>query len=107
VPSRISQITQLLLDSGLDPDKVSDFTFRIGRGCGHCRGTGYKGRKALAEILKLNDTLRELIISRAPVSQLKEAARKAGMRSLRDIAISTVRSGQTTLQEINRVTFVS
>lgn len=98
---------QLMLDSGLDPDKVSDFTFRLGRGCGHCRGTGYKGRKALAEILKLNDTLRELIISRAPVSQLKEAARKAGMRSLRDIAISTVRSGQTTLQEINRVTFVS
>ena len=98
---------QLLLDSGLDPDRVSDFTFRIGRGCGHCRGTGYKGRKALAEILKLNDTLRELIISRAPVSQLKEAARKAGMRSLRDIAISTVRQGQTTLQEINRVTFVS
>ncbi|MGL5987013.1 MAG: GspE/PulE family protein, partial [Burkholderiales bacterium] len=98
---------QLMLDSGLDPDRVGDFTFRIGRGCGHCRGTGYKGRKALAEILKLNDTLRELIISRAPVSQLKEAARKAGMRSLRDIAISTVRSGQTTLQEINRVTFVS
>ena len=98
---------QLIIDSGLDPDKVGEFHFRLGRGCGYCRGTGYKGRKALAEILRFNDTLREMVISRAPVSQLKDAARKAGMRSLRDVAVLAVRNGQTTLQEINRVTFVS
>ena len=98
---------QLIIDSGLDPDRVGEFHFRLGRGCGYCRGTGYKGRKALAEILRFNDTLREMVISRAPVSQLKDAARKAGMRSLRDVAVLAVRNGQTTLQEINRVTFVS
>jgi general secretion pathway protein E len=55
----------------------------------------------------LNDELRELITSRAPVRQLKEAARRNGTRFLRDAAFEAVRRGDTTLQEINRVTFVS
>ncbi len=44
--------------------RCSDFRFRIGRGCGQCRGTGYRGRKAIAEIMVLNDELRELIVAR-------------------------------------------
>jgi general secretion pathway protein E len=79
----------------------------VGRGCRECRGSGYKGRKAIAELMVLNDELRELITARASVRQLREAAKTAGTRLLREAALDAVRKGQTTLQEINRVTFVS
>ncbi len=97
---------ELLELSGLHLTDTSTYRFAQGRGCGQCRGSGYKGRRAIAEVLRLNDELRELIISRAPVTQLKAAARKHGMRNLRDAAVALVKTGDTTLQEINRVTFV-
>ena len=96
----------LLKDSGLDAGNVRDFNFVSGQGCGYCRGTGYKGRKVIAEILVLTDGLREMITSRQPVRTIKEAARANGTLFLRDAAIDAVRRGETTLQEINRVTFV-
>ncbi|HJV09929.1 MAG TPA: type II/IV secretion system protein, partial [Burkholderiales bacterium] len=83
------------------------WNFVIGKGCRECRGAGYKGRKAIAELLVLNDEVRELITSRAPLRELKDAARRGGTRFLRDAAFEAVRNGETTLQEINRVTFVS
>jgi len=98
---------QLIIDSGLGTDEVRDFTFRSGRGCGHCRGTGFKGRKAIGEILRLNDEIRELIVAREPLRRIREAAVKAGTRFLREGAIDLVRNGESTLQEINRVTFVA
>ncbi|HEY6864938.1 MAG TPA: ATPase, T2SS/T4P/T4SS family, partial [Burkholderiales bacterium] len=96
----------LLKESGLTPAEAASFRFRVGRGCRECRGSGYKGRKAIAELMVLNDELRELITARAPVRQLKEAARANGTRCLREAAFEAVRNGETTLQEINRVTFV-
>ncbi len=99
--------TELLAESRLEATDISQWNFRIGKGCRECRGAGYKGRKAIAELMILNDELRELITSRAPVRQLKEAALRAGTRFLRDAAFDAVRSGETTLAEINRVTFVS
>jgi len=77
------------------------------RGCGDCRGTGFKGRKAIGELLVLNDELRELIVARAPARKLKDAARAAGTVPLRDAAMALVQAGETTLEEINRVTFVA
>jgi general secretion pathway protein E len=79
----------------------------MGKGCANCRGTGFRGRKAIGELLVMNDELRELIIARAPARKLKEAARAAGTIPLRDAAIALVESGETRLEEINRVTFVS
>jgi general secretion pathway protein E len=96
----------LLTESGLTAEQASSFRFRTGRGCRECRGSGFKGRKALAELLILNDEIRELITGRAPVRKLKDAARSSGTRFLRDAALEAVRKGETTLQEINRVTFV-
>jgi general secretion pathway protein E len=98
---------ELLAESGLDEAQTKGWSFRIGKGCRECRGAGYKGRKAIAELMILNDELRELITARAPVRQIKEAAVKAGTRFLREAAFEAVRKGETTLQEINRVTFVS
>jgi len=98
---------ELLTESGLEPVDVSSWKFMAGRGCRECRGAGYKGRKAIAELMILNDELRELITGRAPVRQLKEAAVRHGTRLLREAALDAVRQGETTLQEINRVTFVN
>jgi general secretion pathway protein E len=97
----------VLRESGLDPATARDFRFRVGRGCRECRGAGYKGRKAIAELLILNDEIRELITQRAPVRRIKDAAHANGTRFLRESAFEAVRLGETTLQEINRVTFVA
>ncbi len=96
---------QLLADSGLEQE-AAHYHFMAGQGCGTCRGTGFKGRKAIAEFLVLNDELREMIVSNAPIRQIKEASRKGGTRFLREAALELVRTGETTLEEINRVTFV-
>ena len=78
-----------------------------GRGCSQCRGSGFKGRKAIGELLVLNDELRELIIARAPARKLKEVARAAGTTPLREAAMRLVNNGETSIEEINRVTFVA
>lgn len=98
---------QLLAASRLIPENTKDYRFRRGRGCGHCRGSGYRGRKAVAELLALDDELREMIIAREPLRKLKEAGRARGMKNLREAALATVAQGKTTLEEINRVTFVA
>jgi hypothetical protein len=73
-------------------------------GCTHCRGTGYRGRRAVAELLRLDDELRDLIAARAPMSRIKQRARERGMRPLRDAALDAVREGWTTIEEVERVT---
>jgi general secretion pathway protein E len=96
----------LLADSGLTAGAVRGYTFRKGAGCGQCRGTGYRGRKAIAELLLLNDELREMIVERAPIRRLKETAARQGLTSLRLAALALVARGETDLTEVNRVTFI-
>jgi general secretion pathway protein E len=98
---------ELLAESGIAPEEAGAYGFRAGRGCRSCRGSGYHGRTAIAELLVLTDEIRELITGREPVRRVKEAARRNGMRSLRETALDLVRNGRTTLEEINRVTFVA
>ena len=95
----------LLVESGILD--AADYRFRAGKGCGQCRGTGYRGRKAVAEMLILNDEIRELILAREPLRRIKDAARRNGTRSLRDAGLALVASGETSLEELNRVTFVA
>jgi len=89
--------------AGLDQQQILGWKFRQGKGCGHCRGTGYRGRRAAAEVLVLNDHLRELIAERATASRLKEAAAEAGLVPLRDTVMGWVARGETTLAEVERV----
>jgi general secretion pathway protein E len=97
-----------LEEAGLTKEQAAkNFDFRSGRGCGQCRGTGYKGRSAIAEIMVLTDELREMIVSRAPIRALKDTARRNGTRFLRDAAVALVADGRTSLEEINRVTFAT
>ena len=85
--------------------RLTGLTLRAGRGCGACRGSGYKGRRAVAEILVLDDELRDLIAQRASLADVKAAARRRGLRSIRAAAVELVALGQTTLAELDRVTF--
>jgi general secretion pathway protein E len=95
---------QLLAHSGVTSEWSLKATFKRGLGCAHCRGTGYKGRKAIAETLPMTDLLREQLVQRAPLSQIRQSARAGGFTSLRDAALALALKGETTLEEINRVT---
>lgn len=94
----------LIAKSGLTLEQASSFNFKRGKGCVQCHDSGYKGRKAIAELLCFNDEIRDLIMTREPVRKIKEAARKNGTTSMREAALDLVKRGETTLQEANRVT---
>jgi len=94
----------LLERSGIPPAAAVGANLRSGPGCTHCRGTGYKGRRAIAETLAMSDRLRDLLGSRAPISQIKAEARASGFIGLRQAAVQAALSGETTLEEINRAT---
>jgi general secretion pathway protein E len=90
--------------SGLLLPAVAGWNFRTGRGCAQCRGTGYKGRVAIGELMILTDELREAIVLRAPARRLKELAQQGGSKLIRAAALDLVQRGVTTLMEANRVT---
>jgi general secretion pathway protein E len=98
---------ELLAESHLDSLGIDEFHFVEGVGCGRCRGTGFKGRLAIAELVLLDDEIRQHLVEKEPIIRIKERARAKGLRFLRDSAVDLVRTGRTSLQEINRVTFVS
>ncbi len=92
--------------SGLLPEIRNEQTFLMSVGCDACNHTGYRGRTAIHELLDMSDTIRDLILARRPGSEIRRQAQKEGLSSLRAAALKKVFSGQTTLHEINRVTFV-
>ena len=95
-----------LTESGMRQEDVKDQTFYRNVGCDACNHTGYRGRTAIHELLDMSDTVREMIIARRPGSEIRRQAEKEGLSSLRASAVKKVFAGQTTLHEINRVTFV-
>jgi type IV pilus assembly protein PilB len=92
--------------SGLDQKAWSGIDFYEGEGCIECSGTGFRGRTAIHELLDLSDRVREMILDKRPSSEIRKAAREEGMQFLRESAIAKVKSGTTTLKEINKVTFI-
>ena len=96
----------VLLENKIPVEEAAKATFFEGRGCLDCNGTGFRGRMAISELLDLSDRVRELIVSRRPSSEIKNAARDEGMITLRESAVRQLLAGHTTLKEINKVTFV-
>jgi type IV pilus assembly protein PilB len=92
-------------ESGLDYAAVKDRPFYQGKGCTECNGLGYRGRRAITEFLDLTDQIKEMILDRKPPSEIRKAAIAEGMTSLRESALDKVFRGETTLREVNRVTF--
>jgi type IV pilus assembly protein PilB len=104
--SVVQYTPDVLEASGLDPEQWSKVSFYEGQGCIECAGTGFRGRTAIHELLDLSDRIREMILARKPTSEIRRAAREEGMRFLRESALDKVRTGMTTLKEINKVTFI-
>src|SRR5690349_9548500 len=82
-------------------EKIEGFR---GAGCEHCSGAGYQGRVGIFELMELDDELRQRIMANEDASQITEAARRHGMRSLREDGWMKVRDGVTTAEEVIRVT---
>ena len=99
----VSHPAETLAKVGLTPDP--GLVFYRGRGCGRCGGTGYRGRTGAMEILVVDDTINTLIRERADSRLIKEAAVKAGMKTLLDDALAKALFGQTTLEEVLRVAY--
>ena len=95
-----------LFESGLRTEEIQGHTLFRNVGCDACNHTGYRGRTAIHELLDMSDTIREMIIERRPGSEIRRQAEREGLTSLRESAVRKVLIGQTTLYEINRVTFV-
>ena len=91
---------------GLPDDYVKTHKFYKGRGCERCGRTGYKGRIGIYEIFTITPDIAALIFNNKPTSTIREAARRNGMRSLRDDAIRKAESGISTLEEVIRVTMM-
>ena len=93
---------QALIDIGVPPDEASEVEIYKGKGCNTCAGTGYKGRVALYEVMKVNDEIKELILNGASTAELKREAMRHGMKTLRQAGITKLKEGVTTIEEILR-----
>ena len=94
-------VSKAFLDNNAKNGKI---ILSRGKGCDICARTGYKGRVGIHEILEVNDVIRGLIIEKAHVAKIKDAARKNGMITLRESAIRKLFAGLTTVEEVLRVT---
>jgi len=93
-----------LMELSMRLSDVANQTFCRGKGCDKCTNTGYRGRLALYEIMTVDDTLRELIMTQASTAVLKMESRKRGMRTLRESGMLAIYDGQTTIEEVVRET---
>ncbi|HVZ64358.1 MAG TPA: GspE/PulE family protein [Lacunisphaera sp.] len=89
---------------GLDRTRLGDRSVHVGQGCEGCRGTGYKGRLAIFEFMRVTDRVREMIARGASLAELRQAALADGMVPLREAALAALWSGQTTVDEVLRHT---
>ena len=84
----------------LTPEDIKGKVIYYGKGCETCNNIGYSGRIAISELLVLNDNIRSLIIQKVPLSELREAARKQGMKTLREDGLDKIYEGVTTIEEV-------
>ena len=96
----------VLADLELSSDQIVGKKFYRGKGCERCNRTGYKGRKGLFELLVMNDELRDMVMRNASTEDLREAARRAGMVTLRDSGMTSIFNGETTADEVIRETIL-
>jgi type IV pilus assembly protein PilB len=93
-----------LKDMGFSEENMKDVVIYKGVGCSNCNGTGYKGRIALYEVMRFTDDLKEMVLQGASSAELKMAAAKLGMSTLRMSGIRKIVEGMTTPEEVLRVT---
>jgi type IV pilus assembly protein PilB len=92
---------------GFPLEDIDEIVFYRGRGCEQCRHTGYKGRMGVYELMLMNEEIEDLIVKRAPLSEIKNAALASGMKSLKMDGFDKVKTGLTTIEEVMRVVFTA
>jgi type IV pilus assembly protein PilB len=95
---------EVLAEMGFTQENIARAKLMKGVGCRTCNGTGYKGRVALYEVMRFTDNLKEMVLQGSSTAELKAAAIKGGMMTLRMSGISKVMDGMTTTEEVLRVT---
>ena len=95
---------EVLREVGDDADLLRGVTLHYGRGCEECFHTGYRGRTAICEIMRIDDSIRAAVLENAPTEKIRHLARAAGMRTLRESGMRAVREGLTTIEEVRRET---
>ncbi|MCS7046257.1 MAG: GspE/PulE family protein, partial [Gemmataceae bacterium] len=86
--------------AGLTPQQAAQASFARGRGCSHCHHTGYRGRKGIFELLKMNSGIREMTFNREPAQAIRRQARLLGMKTLLEDGVAKAVAGITTLEEV-------
>ncbi len=97
---------EVLMELGLTSELAVGKKFFYGKGCEKCNNTGYKGRMGIYELLVMNDTLREMIVAEASLDDFRNAGRKFGMRTLREMGMLSIHAGLTSIEEILRETML-
>jgi type IV pilus assembly protein PilB len=100
----ISVPRQALIDAGFSPEDLKTMKCYQGKGCMECNDTGYRGRVALYEVMAITDDMKDGILQGAQAGELKELARKNGMKTLREAGLQKIRDGLTAIPEVMRVT---
>ena len=95
---------KLMRELKLDPDEMPEGKLYKGMGCENCFDTGYTGRTAIYEVLNVDEDIRGLCVDRASATVIKRTALQKGLVSLRGDGIRKVKLGQSTIQEVLRVT---
>jgi len=93
-----------LKEIGFPLERLSEGTIYEGTGCDECRGSGFKGRRGIFEILPVSEAVRSMVTARVSASEIKTEAVRAGMHTLRDDGWNKVLEGVTTVEEVLRVT---
>jgi type IV pilus assembly protein PilB len=102
VPQKIDD--QILIRAGAKPEEVHEYQCMRGEGCGVCNQTGVKGRVAIYELMQMSTPLREIILKEGSPVEIKRAAIRGGMRSLRQAALMKLKQGEISLEEVLTVT---
>jgi len=92
-----------LLDIQVPASDIGSFQVYKGQGCPTCSETGYKGRVAIYEVMEFTEELKEFVINGASAAEIKSEAIRLGMQTLRMAAVSKLKGGQTTIEEVTRV----
>ena len=97
---------EVCMELGMSPEQAASKKFYYGKGCDKCNNTGYKGRMGIHELLIMNDPLRDMIVAETSLDEFREACRKYGMRTLREVGLWNIHQGLTTIEEILRETVI-
>ena len=95
---------QTLLDIGVKPEEVEEYDVHVGAGCRTCNNTGYKGRSACYEIMPMTEEVREFVLNGASTLEIKREAIRQGMKTMRMAALTKLKNGTSSLEEVVRMT---